>query len=147
MVTCMFTQPLGTFVADVADAVRSIMMPSTRAAAVWPARSLTDAEADRLRPSPVTTESAGQPTTPDRLSAQVQWIVTSPLNQPFAFGLPITVPEIVGAVVSTLTTGVVTDALLPAASVAVASAVWFAPSPNGCASSCVFTPDSASEAV
>src|SRR3954451_15350868 len=146
-VTWLFTQPVGTFVAEVAGAVRSILMPPTVAMVVWPALSLTEAEAERLLPSPVTTVSAGQATTPDRLSAQVQWTVTSPLNQPLAFGVPTTVPEMVGGVVSTLTRGVRTEALLPAASVAVAVSVWPAPSPNVCALSWVLTPESASDAV
>src|SRR5919202_3557962 len=116
--TWLFTQPLGTFAAEVDGAVRSILMPLTVAVARWPALSFTVAEADRLLPSPFTTVSAGQATTPDRLSAQVQCTVTSPVNQPLLFGVPTIAPKMVGAVLSTLTTGVVTDALLPAVSVA-----------------------------
>src|SRR5690348_11411351 len=122
-------------------------MPSTVAVAVWPALSLMLADADRALPSPLTTESAGQATTPDRLSAQVQWTVTSPVNQPLAFGVPTTFPVRVGAVLSTLMAGVVTEALLPAASVAVAVSVCAAPSPKVWALSCVLTPDKASDAV
>src|SRR5918912_3925003 len=117
-VTWLFTHPVGTFVAEVSGAVRSILMPFTVAVVTWPALSLTVAEADRLPPSPVTTVSAGQAITPDRLSAQVQCTVTSPVNQPLLFGVPTTLPEMVGAVLSTFTTGVVTDPLLPAVSVA-----------------------------
>src|SRR4051794_12441857 len=146
-VTGALTQPPGTPVTEVAGAVRSTLMPSTVAEAVWPALSVTLAEADRSLPSPSTTESAGQATTPDRLSAQVQWTVTSPVNQPSPFGVPRTLPVMVGAVLSTLTSGVVIEALLPAASVAVAVSAWAAPSPKVCALSCVFTPDSASDAV
>src|SRR6476619_96465 len=105
-------------------------MPSTVAEAVWPALSVTLAEADRSLPSPLTTELAGQSTTPDRLSAQVQWTVTAPEYQPLAFGVPTTSPVIVGAVLSTLTIWVVTESLLPAASVAVALSVCPAPSPK-----------------
>ena len=85
--TGALTQPPGTPVAEVVGAVRSILMPSTVAVAVWPALSVTLAEADRSLPSPVTTVSAGQATTPDRLSVQVQWTVTSPVYQPLAFGV------------------------------------------------------------
>src|SRR3954454_14429221 len=87
-VTGALTQPPGTPVADVVGAVRSTLMPSTVAEAVWPAVSGTLAEPDRSLPSPLTRESAGQSTTPDRLSAQVQWTVTSPVYQPLAFGIP-----------------------------------------------------------
>src|SRR4051812_21646698 len=141
------TQPLGTPVADVAGAVRSTLMASTVAEAVWPALSVTLAEAERSLPSPLTTESAGQSTTPERLSSQLQCTVTSPLNQPLPFGVPTALPMMVGAVLSTLTAGVVTEALLPAVSVAGAVSVWAAPSPKVCALSCVLMPESASEAV
>src|SRR4051794_9830063 len=110
MVTAMLAQPLGTPFAVVVGAVRSILMPSTVAVATFPALSLTEADAERFEPSPLTTVSAGQATTPDRVSAQVQWTVTSFENQPFAFGVLTTAPMIVGVVSSTLTTGVVTDA-------------------------------------
>src|SRR3954452_17534121 len=103
-------------VADVVGAVRSTLMPSTVAEAVWPALSVTLAEADRSLPSPLTTESAGQVTTPDRLSSHVQCTVTSPVNHPLAFGVPTALPVMVGAVLSTLTTELVTEPLLPAAS-------------------------------
>src|SRR5690349_18621277 len=106
-VTGALSQPPGILVVEVVGAVRSILMPSTVAEAVWPALSETLAEADRSLPSPVTTASAGQAATPDRLSAQVQWTVTSPVNQPFAFGVPTTLPVMVGEVLSTFTVGVV----------------------------------------
>ena len=133
--------------ADVVGAVPSILMPSTVADAVWPARSVTLAEADRSLPSPLTTESVGQAMTPDRLSAQVQWTVTSPVNQPLPFAVLTTLPVMVGAVLSTLTAEVVMEELLPAVSVAVAVSVCAAPSPKVWALSWVLMPDRASEAV
>jgi hypothetical protein len=109
--------------------------------------SFTVALTVRSEPSPVTTESVGQETTPERLSLQVQWTVTSPENQPLAFGVSTTAPVMTGAVLSTLTTDVLTESLLPAASVAVAVSVWSAPSPKVCAWSWLLMPDSVSLAV
>src|SRR5690348_3280303 len=110
-VTGALTQLDGTPEAVVVGAVRSILMLPTVALAVLPALSLTEAAADRLLPSPLTTVSAGQATTPERLSAQVQWTVTSPVNQPLPFGVLTMLPLMVGLVLSTLTDGVVTEAL------------------------------------
>src|SRR4051794_8796264 len=53
----------------------------------------------------------------------------------------------VGAVLSTLTAGVVTEALLPAVSVAVAVSVWSLPSPNVWARSWLLMPERESDAV
>src|SRR4051794_7742406 len=108
---------------------------------------MTLALAERLLPSPVMVESAGQVRTPERLSAQVQWTFTSPVNQPLVFGELTTAPVMVGAVLSMLTTGVFTEALLPAVSVAVAVSVGPAPSPKVWARSWVLTPERPSEAV
>src|SRR5689334_15114788 len=101
-VTAVLTQPPGTPVAEVAGALRSILIPVTVAVVAWPALSVTVALADRFDPSPPTSVSAGQATTPERLSSQVQWTVTSLLNQPLPFGVPTTLPVMVGAVLSTL---------------------------------------------
>src|SRR5205823_1870017 len=83
--------------------------------------------AERAPPSPMITESAGQ-VTPDRLSSHVQWTVTSPAYQPLAFGAVVALPLIVGAVVSMLMPETVVVALLSAASTAVPSTGWPAPS-------------------
>src|SRR4051794_23366812 len=53
-------------------------------------------------PSPETTSSAGHETTPERVSAQVQWMVTGPLYQPLPLGEVVAAPEMVGTVLSSL---------------------------------------------
>jgi hypothetical protein len=67
-------------------------------------------------PSPLRIWSAGQLTTPERLSAQENATVTSPWYQPFAFGLVVAVALMVGAVASRLI--VTFSLLLPPALVA-----------------------------
>jgi hypothetical protein len=56
---------------------------------------------------------------PDRASEAVQWIVTSPLYQPSAFGAAVAAPLSVGAVLSMLMPPTLVLALLSALSVAV----------------------------
>jgi hypothetical protein len=53
---------------------------------------------------------------PDSRSWPVQWIVTSPLYQPKAFGFVVAAPESVGGVRSMLMSFTVAVALLPALS-------------------------------
>src|SRR6476646_9446279 len=77
-------------------------MPSTVADEWLPALSSMLAVADRLSPSPVITESSGhRPSIPESASLHVQWTVTSPWYQPFAFGAVVGAPVIAGAVSST----------------------------------------------
>src|SRR5262245_58519486 len=105
-------------------------MPLTAPLPLLPARSLTEALAPRLPPLPSITLSAGtvDRSTPERTSAAVQWMVTSPLYQPAAFGWLVGAPLSVGAVLSTLRAPTLVLALLPAASVAVPLTLWFLPS-------------------
>src|SRR5436189_205127 len=81
-VTSVLFQPAGAFDV-VVGAVRSILTGALFALVVLPARSLTEALAIRLAPSPVITLLAGTVAVsiPDRpaWSEAVQWIVTSPL--------------------------------------------------------------------
>ena len=101
-------------------------MPSTVALALLPATSSTDADVDSAAPSPVITLSAGHvPAMPDNSSVHVQWIVTSPVYQPFPFGGVVGAPLMVGAVLSMLIGPTVVLAALPAASFAVPVADWF----------------------
>src|SRR5205823_1401755 len=98
------------------------------AVAELPALSVTVAVAVRPLPSPVMVDGPGQATTPDRLSAQVQVMVTSPRYQPAALAAGAAWPTMVGAVLSTLIAATVAEAALPAASVAVPVTGWFLPS-------------------
>src|SRR6476646_2292144 len=117
-VTSVFCQSAGASEV-VVGATRSILMPSTVAEEWFPAWSSMLAVADRLSPSPVITESAGHgPSSPESASLHVQWTVTSPLYQPFAFGAVVAAPVIVGAVSSTLMSATVEESLLSAASTA-----------------------------
>src|SRR5437763_227480 len=100
------------------------------AVAELPALSVTVAVAVRPLPSPVIVDGPGQATTPDRLSAQVQVMVTSPRYQPAALAAGAAWPTMVGAVLSTLIAATVAEAALPAASVAVPVTDWLAPSPT-----------------
>src|SRR4051812_45835520 len=71
----------------IVGAVRSMWMPLTDADVVLPALSAIETgPAPRSEPSPAIVVSAGcvAASIPDRPSAPVQWIVTSPLYQPAA---------------------------------------------------------------
>ena len=85
-------------------APRSILSPDTDPLPVLPALSLIAAEAPRLRPSPVTTLSAGWlvGSIPDSLSLPTHLTRTLPLYQSAPFGLPGR-PVRVGAVLSMFT--------------------------------------------
>src|SRR6478736_1879070 len=98
-------------------------MPLTVAALVLPARSETEAAADRSSPSPVIVLSAGAaPSRPERASAADHFTVTSPVYQPSPFGAVVAAPLRVGSVLSTSTPVMVNGSLsLSAASVAVPS--------------------------
>ena len=113
----------------VAGATRSIFTPCTEPLPTLPARSDTAADAPRSSPWPAIVLSAGtlEASTPERSSVAVQWIVTSPLYQPFAFGSVVAEPASSGFVLSMLTCSTVADAALPAVSVAEPEADWFAP--------------------
>ena len=144
-----FRNAAGT-VAVVFGAWRSILMPSTDAVREFPALSETVADAPRSSPSPVSSSSPGTVagSTPESASPVVQWIVTSPLYQPYAFGLAVGAPESVGFVRSMLTLSTVSLALLPALSVAWPVTLWPAPSPESVSSPAqppVLMPVSASE--
>ena len=68
-------------------------MPPTVACVELPALSLTEAAAARSLPSPSTVLSAGHaPSRPESASLHVQATTTSPLYQPFAFGLVVGAP-------------------------------------------------------
>src|SRR4051812_43705692 len=87
----------------VLGALRSILRFATVALVWLPARSLTEALAERLMPSPVAVLSSGQvPSMPDKASAQAQCMITSPLYHPAAFACVVAAPLSVGAVVSIL---------------------------------------------
>ncbi len=130
--TLVLFQPEGA-VAVVLGVVPSILRPLTVALAVLPALSPTEALAERLLPSPVTTLLAGQapsPAMPERLSLQVQATVTSPVYQPLVFLVgPLGVPLSDGADLSMLIPPTVVLALLSALSTAVPVTDWLAPSP------------------
>src|SRR5689334_8984241 len=99
MVTLPLTQLFDVPLMPVVGACRSIFTDGLSAVMLLPALSLIVWVAFRPSPSPVMTLSAGQATTPERLSAQVQWIVTSPVYQPLAPSVPLMiVPLSVGAV-------------------------------------------------
>ncbi len=152
-VTAPVYQPLSCVpdtLAAVLGRVRSILMPPTLALVVLPALSLTEALAERSTPSPVTTLLAGQlpsPVMPERLSLHDQATVTSPLYQPLPLVGPVAEPLSDGAVLSTLMPVTPALALLPAASVAVPLALWFAPSPSVCDAGQTSTPESVSPQV
>src|SRR5258705_13588902 len=95
-----------------------MLMGPTVALAVLPLPSVAVRVTDWAAPSPERITSAGHVTTPE-LSAQVKWIVTGPLFQPFPFGAGVAVPVMDGAVLSM--TVIVWTALagLPEASAAV----------------------------
>src|SRR5207302_201331 len=80
--------------------------------------------------------------TPERASVQDQVTSTSPVCQP-----PSKEAVRTGAVLSTLMPVTVSEALLPAASVAVPVADWSVPSPRTFGAETVATPDSESSAV
>ncbi len=126
--------------AEVFGAARSIRMPDTVLVVVLPALSVHVADADRFEPSPVTVLGAGDPATPEPPSVQAHVTVTSSRLHPVVLGVPMSA----GAVLSTFTPVTFAVALLPAASVAVPVAVWFAPSPSVCVPVQLSTPDSAS---
>src|SRR5690349_18564502 len=95
-------------------------------------------------PSPVRVWPGGQALLgiPESASLQVNLTVTSPLYQPAAFGLVVAAALIVGVVVSMLMPLCVLLALLPALSVQMPVALWFAPSPlRVCAALALTTPE------
>jgi len=92
-------------------------MPVTPSLALLPAASVTVPLADWSAPSP-RTFGAGQLAVPDSASAQVNVTVTSCLYQPASFLASDAVAEMVGGVLSMLTTAVLLAELL-ALSVAV----------------------------
>src|SRR6266511_2945803 len=119
----------------IAGGVRSVWTP------------LTEPE-PRFDPSPVMVLSAGcvAGSIPDSKSWPVQWIVTLPLYQPYAFGFVVAAPVSVGAVRSMLTSLTVADAVLPALSRAWPVTLRPAPSfERVVGSSQPAMPDSASE--
>jgi hypothetical protein len=126
-------QPLGSGsgrLIFVCGSVRSILIPATDADCELPALSETLADAPRLSPSPAMTLSAGAVpgSTPERSSDAVQWIATSPLYQPFAFGSVVAVPARSGGVRSMLIPPTVVVAVLSAVSFAPRVTDWPAPS-------------------
>ncbi len=129
-VTLWLFHPAGAL-ALVTGAVRSILTAGLLVALVeLPALSLTEALAVRPTPSPVIVLSAGlvEGSMPDRASAAVHSIVTSPLYHPSPLGLEVGVPLKVGALLSMLMLLTVALALLPATSDAVPVTTWFSPS-------------------
>ena len=65
---------------------------------------------------------------PERVSLQVKCTVTGVLFQPFAFGGGLNEMAMAGGPMSMLNGPLVTDAVLPARSVAAPVTVWFGPS-------------------
>src|SRR4051794_14224546 len=116
---------------DVTGAWRSMSNGPADVVVTLPALSETLAVTDWSSPSPCTGVSAGQsPSTPDRLSSQVQATVTSPLYHPAAFGSVVATPDRVGEVVSTLMCWIVAVAVLPTLSTASPLTDCSAPSPT-----------------
>src|SRR3954447_14985967 len=144
-VTGLPYQPLGGGAGTspvVVGAVRSMSMPVTVLVVVLPAWSVQLVVADRLAPSPLTTLSDGSAAGPDTASVQDQLTVTLSVCQPRS-----NVPVRVGAVLSTLILLTPAVLLFPAASVTVAEALWFSPSPRKSGFGVAATPDSASLVV
>ena len=115
-------------IAVVVGAVRSILMPLDRLVAVLPALSVKVAIAERSSPSPpdrAVRRAGRRGRTARRCRSSAT--VTSPVCQPRRVNA---VPVSTGAVLSTLMPVTAAPALLPAASVAVPSADWSAPSPR-----------------
>src|SRR3712207_5514855 len=104
-----------------------MLIPPRTAVALLPAASIAVPLALSPAPSLASVASAGQVVMPDRASAQVKWMVTLPLYQPFALGGVVAAPSIVGAVLSILTIATWL-ALLPAWSTAVPGTAWSLPS-------------------
>src|ERR1700747_2927021 len=98
-VTCAFVayHPLGNgslTEAVVTGGVRWILIPPAVAELVFPALSLTLADAPRLLPSPEIVLSAGQlPSMPESPSAQDHLTTTLLSYQPAPFGVVVAVPE------------------------------------------------------
>ena len=123
-------QPLGA-TALVFGAVASMLIAGEAADFVLPALSATVLVTLWLAPSVESTVSAGAGAArPERASAAVHLTVTGPLYQPAALGLLVAAALSVGAVLSTLMPDSVALPWLPATSVAVPVADWFAPSPR-----------------
>src|SRR2546425_3648873 len=95
---------------------------------VFPARSLAVPVTVWFAPSVETVWSGGQMAMPDAVSVQSKCAVTGSLFHPFAFAGGVRLTVIVGAVRSMLKGRLVTDAVLPARSVAVPVAVRLIPS-------------------
>src|SRR4051812_40676967 len=127
--TLLLFQPAGAS-ARVVGAVRSMFTAALSAVVLLPALSATVAVSLRPLPSPVMLLLVGAEATPERSSAAVQSILTSPLYQPLPFAATVGLPVSVGAVLSTLIPPTVVLAELPAASTAVPSRDWLVPSPN-----------------
>src|SRR3954453_2030729 len=96
-VTLLLFQPAGAS-APVVGAVRSMFTAALSAVVLLPALSATVAVSFRPLPWPVIGRFAGAETTPERSSAAVQSIVTSPLYHPLAFATAVGLPDRVGAV-------------------------------------------------
>ena len=90
--TVLLFQPAGAS-APVVGAVRSMLTAALSAVVLLPALSVTVAVSLRPLPSPVIVLLAGAEATPERSSAAVQSIVTSPLYQPLPFAAAVGLPR------------------------------------------------------
>src|SRR4051812_41567595 len=100
-------------------AVLSMAIGLTVALALLPARSDTEAAAERAAPSSLTVLSAGQATMPERISLHTQCTITLALYQPLALAARSRAPAMVGFVLSTLIPVTAVAAVLSALSTAV----------------------------
>ena len=108
--------------------VRSMLNGGLVADAVFPARSVAVPVTVWFAPSVETVWSVGQIATPEPASSHAKRTVTGLLTQPFAFGGGLSAKLMLGAVRSIPNDVLVTDAVLPAVSVAVPLTVKFDPS-------------------
>ena len=142
--------PVGSC-AVMSSGVRSMLMPVTVPAPLFPARSLMLADAPRLRPSPLMVLLTGwvAASIPDRPSAPVQAMETSPRYHSPPLESPVGAPVSEGAVLSMLILSTVTELALPATSWVSPRTDWSEPSLetvwSGPQPAMPSTPESASE--
>src|SRR4051812_17635865 len=102
-----------------------MLMPFTMALALLPAWSVAVPLTLWFAPLLDSVTSLGQVSMPERVSVRVTITVPWPLSQPFALGLVVGAPLIVGLIWSILIPLTVPLALLPALSVVVPTTDWF----------------------
>jgi hypothetical protein len=132
IVTLWLYQPLWSAgrsgVAVTVGGVLSMLIPLAVAEALLPALSVQDPVADWPAPSVEIVTGGSQASIPERASVPLKVTTTSVLFQPFPFGAGAAAAETLGGVRSMSMPVWVSEAVLPAWSVQVPVADWFAPS-------------------